>query len=51
VQGCQTCGPAKTWARIFQDIDVKQLGNKSLIKITLFSEAEYIEFKILKVSK
>jgi hypothetical protein len=33
VQGCQTRGPANTWARVFQDIDVKQSGNESLIKI------------------
>jgi hypothetical protein len=31
--GCQTRGPADTWARIFQDTDVKKSGNESLIKI------------------
>jgi hypothetical protein len=40
------CGPAHKWARIFQDIDVKQLGNGSSIKILSLVRGRILNLKV-----
>jgi hypothetical protein len=45
-QGCQTRGPANTRARIFKDIDVKQSGNESLIKILSLVRGVILNLKV-----
>jgi hypothetical protein len=42
----QGCRPANTWARIFQDIDVKKSGNESLIKIISLVIGRILNLKV-----
>jgi hypothetical protein len=50
-QGCQTRGPANTWASIFKYIDVKQSGNESLIKIQSLVRGRIILlYRILRIN-